>query len=43
MKKAVRIIIGQVSGIEVERTAKLYEKCGFSICGYNAFKECDHG
>jgi hypothetical protein len=43
MKKAVKIMLGQASGINVERTTKLYEKCGYKVVGFNTVKGVDHG
>lgn len=37
-KKAVKIIVGQASGVDVARTTKLYQHCGYSVVGYNTMK-----
>lgn len=36
---ARKVFIGQNSGIAVETTTRLYEKCGYRIVGYNTVKD----
>ncbi len=33
------VMVGQVTGENIERTTKLYQRCGFRIVGFNAVKE----
>jgi GNAT superfamily N-acetyltransferase len=39
VKGAVKLIIGQAVGIDVDRTKKLYQHCGYSVVGYNTMKD----
>lgn len=38
-KGAQKVMIGQSSGIDIEKTTKLYQHCGYRIIGYNTVKE----
>ena len=35
---AVKLMVGQASGIDIEKTTKLYQHCGYSVVGYNTMK-----
>ncbi len=36
---AQMVVIGQVTGQNIERTTKLYQHCGYRVVGFNAAKE----
>ena len=37
-KGAKKVMVGQVTDVDVERTTKLFEACGFRVVGMNAVK-----
>lgn len=38
-KGALKVMIGQSSGIDIERTTKLYQHCGYRLVGMNTVKD----
>ena len=38
-KGARLVMVGQSTGINIERTTRLYEHCGFRVIGFNTVKE----
>jgi hypothetical protein len=35
---AVKLMLGQASGIDIEKTTRLYQHCGYKVVGYNTMK-----
>lgn len=38
-KGAIKVMIGQSSGIDIDRTTKLYQHCGYRLVGMNTVKD----
>lgn len=40
---ARKLMVGQSTAINMERTTKFYEHCGFRVIGFNTVKDINHG
>lgn len=40
-KGAVKLMVGQGTAVDIERTMKLYKHCGYTLTGYNTIKEVE--
>lgn len=40
---ARKVMVGQSTEINIERTTKFYEHCGFRVIGFNTVKDINHG